>query len=169
MTQTEVFSETATDVRAREMDKALILPFFDKEPYWSKFSAYQFKDGRKVYEIHLKNLSGIMPKEFFERIGSSGNDLIEESLLFVTKANGEDGYSVLIARYYSYGEKSEGMTYHKIPSNKSCRIDMFSYGEEHLRSFEVENGKILSHIKYQMEEDIKKTGEFNYNMYWVLD
>ena len=59
-------NKEGSDVRAREMSKELILPFFEKEPDWSKFSEYHFRDGRKVFEIHLKNLSGIMPKRFFE-------------------------------------------------------------------------------------------------------
>jgi hypothetical protein len=36
----------ATDVKTREMDKSLILPFFEKEPDWTKFSEYDFRDGR---------------------------------------------------------------------------------------------------------------------------
>lgn len=164
-------NKEGSDVRAREMSKELILPFFEKEPDWSKFSEYHFRDGRKVYEIHLKNLSGIMPKGFFEEYGNSGSDLVEESLLFVEQPGMEEGYSVLVARYFSYGEKSKGMTYHRIPSGWSGRIDMFSYDERHLRSFEVDEGKIVSHITYQTEEEKKRIGRENALVvcsgYWV--
>jgi hypothetical protein len=114
-----------------------------------------------------------MPKEFFEAYGSRCSDLIEESLLFVEKANGAAGYSVLTARFYSYGAKSEGMTYHKIPSNWSGRIDMFSYGEQHLRSFEVEKGNLISHISYELKEDSRKTSNLGTSLmthctgYWL--
>jgi lysozyme family protein len=65
------------------------------------------------------------------------------------------------------------MTYHKIPSNWSGRIDMFSYGEQHLRSFEVEKGNLISHISYELKEDSRKTSNLGTSLmthctgYWL--
>jgi hypothetical protein len=43
------FNPTSSNSQAREFSKDLILPFFNKEPDWSKFTEYYFADGRKVY------------------------------------------------------------------------------------------------------------------------
>ncbi|MCH7403710.1 hypothetical protein ACFOUP_03700 [Belliella kenyensis] len=149
---------------ARMIDKNLILPFFEKEPDWSKFSEYYFPDGRKVYEINISQQSGIMPTEFHQQYGDRSDELIEETMLFVEKNDGTDGYAILTARYFSYGEKSKGMTYHKIPKNWSGRIDMFSYGEKHLIGFEVEKGRLSKHFYYQTEEPEKSNHTANLYM-----
>lgn len=156
---------------ARVIDKNLILPYFEKEPDWFSFDEYRFADGRKVYEINISNLSGIVPVEFMEQYGDRSDELIEESMLFVEKTDGTGGYSVLIARYFSHGEKVKGMTYHRIPKNWSGRIDMFSYGEQHLRTFRVERGKLLSHLTYQLNPESAKSKQYNgfikCDTYWI--
>lgn len=155
----------------RTAGKDLILPFFEKEPDWSNFSEYHFSDGRQVYEIHLSKLSGLVPKEFFEKYGTSGSDLVEETLMFVEHPDSEKGYTVLVARYFSYGQKSKGMTYHRIPKEWSGRIDIFTYAEQHLRSFEVEEGRLTSYHIYQTEDLSKRIQTHNALMtctgYWV--
>lgn len=147
------------------------MPFFEKEPDWSNFSEYHFSDGRQVYEIHLSKLSGLVPKEFFEKYGTSGSDLVEETLMFVEHPDSEKGYTVLVARYFSYGQKSKGMTYHRIPKEWSGRIDIFTYAEQHLRSFEVEEGRLTSYHIYQTEDLSKRIQTHNALMtctgYWV--
>ncbi|UJP65152.1 hypothetical protein [Mongoliitalea daihaiensis] len=145
----------------REFSKDLILPFFDKEPDWSNFSEYSFPDGRKVIEVNIKNLSGIVPVDFFEKYGGASSELVEEALLFVEHTNSEIGYSIWVARYFSYGKKSEGMTYHVIPSDWSGRIDLFTFSEVHLRSFEVEDGLIVKTLEYKTEEPSKRMATEN--------
>ncbi|WP_144606213.1 hypothetical protein [Algoriphagus algorifonticola] len=130
----------------------MILPFFEKEPEWEDFYTYQFPDGRQVFEVHLKNLTGIMPTAFMEKYGSQADDLTEESLLFVENPQVADGFIPVVARYFSEGQKSEGMTYHQIPLGWTGRIDLFTYDERHLRSIKVENGQLISHIRYQTKE-----------------
>ena len=137
---------------AREFSHDLILPFFEKEPDWEDFYSYQFPDGRQVFEVHLKNLTGIMPTAFMEKYGSQADDLTEESLLFVENPQLADGFIPVVVRYFSEGQKSEGMTYHQIPLGWTGMIDLFSYDERHLRSIKVENGRLISHIRYQTEE-----------------
>jgi hypothetical protein len=143
------FNPTSSNSEAREFSKDLILPFFEKEPDWSKFSEYYFADGRKVYEVHISNLSGIMPVEFFERYGNQNDELIEESLLFVSETNNDQGFTVLVARYYSFGAKPKGMTYHQIPEGWDGQIDIFTFAERHLRSLKIEGGKLIAHTRYQ--------------------
>jgi hypothetical protein len=140
----------------RTGDQELILPFFKKEPDWSMFTEYSFPDGRKVFEIHIKKLSGLVPKDFFEKYGSSTSDLTEESLLFVEHADSDVGFSVWVARYFSYGNKSKDMTYNRIPHNWSGRIDLFTFSEQHLRSFEVEDGRIIKTLEYMTGDENKR-------------
>jgi hypothetical protein len=140
----------------RTGDQELILPFFKKEPDWSMFTEYSFPDGRKVFEIHIKKLSGLVPKDFFEKYGSSTSDLTEESLLFVEHADSDVGFSVWVARYFSYGDKSKDMTYNRIPHNWSGRIDLFTFSEQHLRSFEVEDGRIIKTLEYMTGDENKR-------------
>lgn len=137
---------------AQEFSLDLILPFFEKEPDWEDFYQYTFEDGRQVIEVHLKNLTGIMPSEFLEKYADQADDLTEESLLFIGNPHVEDGFVPVVVRYFSEGLKSEGMTYHQIPHGWSGMIDLFSYDERHLRSFKVENGQLTSHIRYQTME-----------------
>ncbi len=137
---------------AREFSHDLILPFFEKEPDWEDFYSYQFPDGRQVFEVHVKNLTGIMPTTFMEKYGSQANDLTEESLLFIENPQVPDGFIPVVARYFSEGQQSEGMTYHQIPLGWTGRIDLLTYDERHLRSIKVENGQLISHIRYQTEE-----------------
>ncbi|WP_139162670.1 hypothetical protein [Algoriphagus faecimaris] len=139
-------------VHAREFSHDLILPFFEKEPDWEDFYSYQFPDGRQVFEVHLKNLTGIMPTTFMEKYGSQADDLTEESLLFVAKPQEADGFVPVVVRYFGEVQKSKGMTYHQIPLGWTGRIDIFTYDERHLRSIKVENGQLISHIRYQTEE-----------------
>jgi len=143
------FNPTSSNSQAREFSKDLILPFFNKEPDWSKFTEYYFADGRKVYEVHISNLSGIMPVEFFERYGNQNDELIEESLLFVSETNSDKGFTVLVARYYSFGAKPKGMTYHQIPEGWNGQIDIFTYADRHLRTITIEKGQLISHTRYQ--------------------
>ncbi|MFC3416081.1 hypothetical protein [Algoriphagus hitonicola] len=137
---------------AREFGHDLILPFFEKEPDWEDFYSYQFPDGRQVFEVHLKNLTGIMPTAFMEKYGSQADDLTEESLLFIENPQIPDGFVPVVARYFSEGQQSEEMTYHQIPLGWTGRIDLLTYDERHLRSIKVENGQLISHIRYQTEE-----------------
>jgi hypothetical protein len=146
---------------AREFSHDLILPFFEKEPDWEDFYSYQFPDGRQVIEVHLKNLTGIMPTAFMERYGSQADDLTEESLLFIENPQVADGFVPVVARYFSEGQKSEGMTYHQIPLGWTGMIDLFTYDERHLRSIKVENGQLISHIRYQTEEPKDSTRNYS--------
>lgn len=106
-------------------------------------------------------MSGLVPKEFFEKYGTSGSDLVEETLMFVEHPDSKKGYTVLVARYFSYGQKSKGMTYHRIPKEWSGRIDIFTYTEQHLRSFEVEEGRLTSYYIYQTEDPSKRIQTHN--------
>jgi hypothetical protein len=137
---------------AREFSYDLILPFFEKEPDWEDFYSYQFPDGRRVFEVHLKNLTGIMPTAFMEKYGSQADDLTEESLLFIENPLVADGFVPVVVRYFSEVQKSEGMTYHQIPLGWTGMIDLFTYDERHLRSIKVQDGQLISHIRYQTEE-----------------
>lgn len=170
-THKEELRKDDSGINLRTAGKDLILPFFEKEPDWSNFSEYHFSDERKVYEIHISKLSGLVPKEFFEKYGTSGSDLVEETLMFVEHPDSEKGYTVLVARYFSYGQKSKGMTYHRIPKEWSGRIDIFTYTEQHLRSFEVEEGRLTSYHIYQTEDLSKRIQTHNALMtctgYWV--
>ncbi|GHB34837.1 hypothetical protein [Mongoliitalea lutea] len=160
-TNKDVLEVYKTNPSYREFSKDLILPFFDKEPDWSNFSEYFFPDGRKVFEVNIKDLSGIVPVDFFEKYGSSSSELVEEALLFVEHTNSEIGYSIWVARYFSYGKKSDGMTYHVIPSDWSGRIDLFTFSEVHLKSFEVEDGLIVKTLEYKTEDPSKRMATEN--------
>jgi hypothetical protein len=139
----------------------LILAFFEKKPDWSKFTEYYFADGRKVCEVHLSNLSGIMPVEFSERYGKYNNELIEESLLLVVETNNDRGFTVLVARYYTFGAKPKGMTYHQIPEGWNGQIDIFSFAERHLPSLKIEEGKLISHTRYQTVADKESSRKYS--------
>ncbi|WP_157370238.1 hypothetical protein [Aquiflexum balticum] len=73
----------------------------------------------------------------------------------------EEGYSVLVARYFSYGQKSKEMTYHRIPKEWSGRMDIFTYSERHLRTFEVEEGRLTSYHIYQIDDPSKRIQTHN--------
>jgi hypothetical protein len=62
------FEENKTKLRLpekgsnfRSESQELILPFFEKEPDWSKFHHYYFPDGREVFEVRLKNQQIFFP------------------------------------------------------------------------------------------------------------
>jgi len=170
-TNQELLQPKPGSANAREFSKDLILPFFEKEPDWEDFYSYQFPDGRQVFEVHLKNLTGIMPTTFMEKYGSQADDLTEESLLFVENPQVADGFVPVVVRYFSEGQKSEGMTYHQIPLGWTGMIDLFTYDERHLRSIKVENGQLISHIRYQTEEPKVSSRDYSSLIvcsgYWV--
>lgn len=117
----------------------LILPFFEKEPDWEKFHHYFFPDGREVFEVSLENATKYFPAGMLESFPNKNpNEYIIQNIMFVRNPS-ENRFDPLIARYFPNNPENyfefQNIYYNSINEFWEGRIDLFTYDEHHIISF----------------------------------
>ncbi len=139
-------------IHFRTESQELILPFFEKEPDWSKFHSYQWPDGRQVYEVNLANKEIVLTSAFTDNLPNADPEkTVIQNILFVE--NRENGrYDPVIARYYPADEYSvtgfEAISYNQIGAGWSGTVDIWTYDERHFIGFNIKDGQMISTVKY---------------------
>jgi hypothetical protein len=141
------FEENKTKLRLpdkgskfRTESQELILPFFEKEPDWDKFHHYYFPDGREVFEVSLENATKYFPVSIIDSFPNKNpNNYVLQNIMFV-KHPTENRFDPLIARYFPNNPDNyfdfQNINYNSINEFWEGRIDLFTYDEHHLISFE---------------------------------
>ncbi|WP_304517711.1 hypothetical protein, partial [Cecembia rubra] len=149
------FEENKQDLRIkdsglnqRQDSKELILPFFEKEPDWSKFHIYQWPDGRQVFEVNLSNKEIVLNSQFTDNLPDADpSKTVIQNILFVeNKQNGR--FDPVIARYYPADEYSvsrfEEISYNNIGAGWSGTVDIWTYDERYFVGFIIEDGQLIA-------------------------
>ncbi|PSL03009.1 hypothetical protein [Cecembia rubra] len=132
----------------RQDSKELILPFFEKEPDWSKFHIYQWPDGRQVFEVNLSNKEIVLNSQFTDNLPDADpSKTVIQNILFVeNKQNGR--FDPVIARYYPADEYSvsrfEEISYNNIGAGWSGTVDIWTYDERYFVGFIIEDGQLIA-------------------------
>jgi hypothetical protein len=169
------FEENKQDLRIkdsglnrRQDSKELILPFFEKEPDWSKFHIYQWPDGRQVYEVNLANIELVFPTYLADSLKNiEPNKVVIQNIMFVE--NQETGrFDPVIARYYPDNENSirnfDEIYFNKIDFDWSGTVDIWTYDERHFIGFIIREGQMVSNVRFDtgIDEGAKIIAGHNY-------
>ncbi|GHB45102.1 hypothetical protein [Mongoliitalea lutea] len=156
----------------REDSGELRMPFFEKDPDWSKFHSCYFEDGRKVYEIPLKNAEVFLPSDVMNSLNveAHGTSIIQNILFVESPSVNGTFYMPLIARYYPSAEQDikdfQEIYYNKIPADWSGTLDIWTYDERFFVGFGIEDGQILTtrhpDIASSLENSSKKDPSINH-------
>lgn len=124
----------------RTESQELILPFFEKEPDWDKFHHYYFPDGREVFEVSLENAIKYYPTSLLDSFPNQNPaNYVVQNIMFI-KHPTENRFDPLIARYFPNNAQNyfefQNIYYNSINEFWEGRIDLFTYDEHHLISFE---------------------------------
>lgn len=133
---------------------------FDKLPNWTLIHKYRFPDGRLVYEVKLENIETVLSKKLIEEFqGQEFSSYVVSNLMFVEdKLNG--GYRVLLVRYYPSNESNKKsfneLSYVNIGNDWVGDIDIFDFNNHHIKSFRINNGRIISSSNFYNSDNFKK-------------
>lgn len=164
--------EKSSGENHKEDSGELRMPFFEKDPDWSKFHSYYFEDGRKVYEIPLKNAEVFLPSDVMNSLNveENGKSIIQNILFVESPSANGTFYMPLIARYYPSAEVDvkdfQEIYYNKIPVDWSGTLDIWTYDERFFVGFVIEDGQITTtrhpDIASSIENSSKKDPSINH-------
>lgn len=125
----------------RTESQELILPFFEKEPDWENFHHYYFPDGREVFEMNLENATKYFPSSMIDSFPDKNpGDYVIQNIMFV-KNPSEERFDPLIIRYFPRNQDNEidfnSINYNSVNEFWEGKIDIFTYDEHHIVSFEL--------------------------------
>lgn len=125
----------------RTESQELILPFFEKEPDWENFHHYYFPDGREVFEMNLENATKYFPSTMIDSFPDKNpGDYVIQNIMLV-KNPSEERFDPLIIRYFPRNQDNKidfnSINYNSVNEFWEGKIDIFTYDEHHIVSFEL--------------------------------
>ncbi|WP_192347507.1 hypothetical protein [Algoriphagus sp. Y33] len=144
---------TDEDANARKRDKRFKLKHIEKKPDWNKSHHYTLSDGRRVWEVGLKNKEVILPSDG-DTSAEKARRVIQ-NILFVEHPDG-GRFDPLVVRYYPDGEVDSrdfrDLSYLDIDEKWSGWIDLFTYDGYHVKGYRIDAGEKVSTRVFLTEE-----------------